>query len=51
MLLNRNKYIFRKPYIFMKIKKAIEEYKNNKINISGGAEMAGLAYREFLEKL
>jgi predicted HTH domain antitoxin len=34
-----------------RLKKAIEEYKNNKINISGGAEMAGLAYREFLEKL
>jgi len=34
-----------------RLKKAIEEYKNNKVNISGGAEMAGLSYREFLEKL
>lgn len=35
----------------MHIKKAIEEYKKNKVNISEGSEMAGLSYREFLEKL
>jgi predicted HTH domain antitoxin len=34
-----------------RLKKAIEEYKNNKVNISEGAEMANLSYREFLEKL
>jgi predicted HTH domain antitoxin len=34
-----------------RLKKAIEEYKKKKVNISEGAEMAGLSYREFLEKL
>lgn len=29
----------------MNMKKAIEEYKKNKVNISEGAEMAGLSYR------
>ncbi|MFA5745484.1 MAG: hypothetical protein WCX82_03255 [archaeon] len=34
-----------------RLKKSIEEYRNKKINISDGAEMSGLSYREFLEKL
>ncbi len=34
-----------------KVKKAIEAYKNNLVNISGATEIAGLSYREFLEVL
>jgi len=34
-----------------KVKKAIEAYKNNLVNISAASEIAGLSYREFLEVL
>jgi len=34
-----------------RLNKAVEEYTKNKVNISGGAEIAGLSYREFLENL
>ncbi len=32
-------------------KKAIEMYKNKKINLSEGAKISNLSYREFLEKI
>lgn len=34
-----------------KLKKAIEAYKKREINLSEGAEISGMSYREFLDEL
>jgi len=34
-----------------KLNTAIESYKNYEVNISGGAEIAGISYREFITEL
>jgi predicted HTH domain antitoxin len=34
-----------------RLSKAIESYKNKEVNLSGASEIAGMPYREFMEKL
>ena len=43
--------LIKKDVFEFKLNKAIELYKNKEINISKGAEISGISYREFLTKL
>jgi len=43
--------LIEKDILKYRFNKAVQSYKNKEVNLSGASEIAGLPYREFLEKL